>query len=283
MEKVQGENSEPPAKKQRTDEDEEPSVEKVNTILKSQSPNGKKTKSKVMEPMVENKQFIAENYRGALLEYLQKQGKDSKVTFETKPRDEKIPPVFISTCKACDVTATGEGSTKKQAIKEAALAVIQKMQLVPPSWERPKGNNQEEAKVQEVSKKKEVKPIVENLQYLNGNFRGALQEYIVKQHPSVILEFTTELQLNSNPGVFIAKCKAVEGENEEVKAIVGTGHAGSKKSAIQFSALEFMLKLNLLTEEQHNKVHNSKGIPIVDSVDGSKTEKAQVPEDSATK
>jgi len=105
--------------------------------------------------------------------------------------------------------------------------------------------------------KKEMKPIIENKQYVTGNFRGALLEYLAKAHPGVTLKFETELLQNiSQSMVYIAKCKAFTDQNKRFKElIVGTGHAAVKKSAIHFSALDFMLKLNLLTEAQHFQVH----------------------------
>jgi len=105
-------------------------------------------------------------------------------------------------------------------------------------------------------KKKEMKPLLENKQYINGNFRGALQEYLVKTHPGVTVEFKTDvLHSKSRMTVYVTKCKAVGGESKQFKGLVGTGHAAVKKSAIHFSALDFMLKLNLLTEAQHFQVH----------------------------
>jgi len=106
-------------------------------------------------------------------------------------------------------------------------------------------------------KKSKVGPMVENKQYLLGNFRGALQEYLTKKHSEVKLEFETEVQEpNTKPPVFIATCKAVGAEVDRLKKLVGTGHAASKKQAVHFSALEYMLKLNLLSAKQHFKIHH---------------------------
>eukprot|EP00495_Collosphaeridae_sp_1-RS-2012_P005514 TRINITY_DN4939_c0_g1_i1.p1 TRINITY_DN4939_c0_g1~~TRINITY_DN4939_c0_g1_i1.p1 ORF type:complete len:112 (-),score=22.13 TRINITY_DN4939_c0_g1_i1:144-479(-) len=99
--------------------------------------------------------------------------------------------------------------------------------------------------------------MIENKQYLLGNFRGALQEYLNKKYPDVKLEFETEVQEPSTkPPVFIATCKAVGAEIDKLKELVGTGHAASKKAAVHFSALEYMLKLNLLSAKQHFKIHH---------------------------
>jgi len=106
-------------------------------------------------------------------------------------------------------------------------------------------------------KKTKMGPMIENKQYLVGNFRGALQEYLTKKYPEVKLEFETELQEPSTkPPVFIATCKAVGAEVDKLKELVGTGHAASKKAAIHFSALEYMLKLNLVSAKKHFKIHH---------------------------
>jgi len=106
-------------------------------------------------------------------------------------------------------------------------------------------------------KKTKMGPMIENKQYLVGNFRGALQEYLKKKYPEVKLEFETELQEPSTkPPVFIATCKAVGAEVDKLKELVGTGHAASKKAAVHFSALEYMLKLNLVSAKKHFKIHH---------------------------
>jgi len=105
-------------------------------------------------------------------------------------------------------------------------------------------------------KKKKIGQMIENKQYLAGNYRGAFQEYLSKKYPEAKVEFETELQEPAtNVPVFISTCKVLEGENERLNELVGTGHAPSKKSSVQFSALDFMLKLNLLSAKQHSKIH----------------------------
>jgi len=113
-----------------------------------------------------------------------------------------------------------------------------------------------EEEIQTAKKIREMKPIIENDQYLNGNFRGALQEYLSKKCKGTIVEYKTEfLQPDDKPPYHIARCKAI---GEKSEGLVGYGHATLKKNAIQFSSLDYMLKLKILTEAQHFKIHNSK-------------------------
>jgi len=105
-------------------------------------------------------------------------------------------------------------------------------------------------------KKKNIKPIIENKQYITGNFRGALQEYLAKMHPGATLKFNTELlQSVSQSVVYLSTCTLTVEQNERFNKLVGTGHASVKKSAVHFSALDIMLKMKLLTEAEHFQVH----------------------------
>jgi len=141
-------------------------------------------------------QYKANNFRGALQEYFQKQGSEIKLNFYSEPKDDvglKVP-VFVCTCTAGDLAATGEGSSKKQAIQRSALAVIKK--IANSSMENFTNEaNLEPKKLnsQPSSKKRGIKAVIVNKQYLNGNFRGALQEVLTVRYPGVTLNFKTEL------------------------------------------------------------------------------------------
>jgi len=117
----------------------------------------------------------------------------------------------------------------------------------------------EEREIQSAKMAKDMKPIIENEQYLNGNFRGALQEYLAKKFRGVTIEYETEsMQTNKNSTLYVARCKVAGGNTNKFKQLVGTGHASLKNIAIQFSALEYMLKMNILTEDEHFRIHSSK-------------------------
>jgi len=395
----------PPAKKMRTDGHVAvPTTpgQVIDPTLKRKNWNSVKMPM-ASQSLVESNQFKAQNYRGALTEYFQKQGDSSlySLTFDTKLRSgQPHSAIFLCTCKAGGVTATGEARVKKVARQLASLAALKKLGLVPEGYDPTKKVAHEKNEPQKLAmktqpqevviktqpqevvkktqdelieereldkedntyfgtvkfyhadkeygfinifeeinfkgltakdkiyvhkvdivcwsehvglaeytkvvfkvykdsrglgaydvrkedgtpilfhpkseedaqsgvsqepapetiviprKKKEMKPILENKQYVTGNFRGALQEYLVKKHPGVAVKFETELlQPISKTVVYVANCKAVGEVPGRFKGLVGTGHAAVKKSAIHFSALDFMMKLNLLTEAQHFQVH----------------------------
>merc|ERR1712060_260055 len=102
------------------------------------------------------------------------------------------------------------------------------------------------------------KPIIENQQYLSGNFRGALLEYLVRHHPGSKLEFKYEQKKNPPQSLFIAHCTVVGPGGSTVepyKDKVGTGFGASKKRAMHFAALQLMIQMNLLNEATHHSIH----------------------------
>lgn len=211
-----------------------------------------------------NAQWKQENYRGALQEYFQKHEPDVKLEFETVQMNENDPRatrIFISTCKAGNVKATGEeAGTKKKAIQFAALAAIKEMKFVTEEQLMSIKVNAKEGKNQNAAprKKKENKPLIENQQYLSKNYRGALQEHLVRHHPGSKLEFKYE-QLKPPPGpLFVARCNVVgpsESKVEPYKDKVGTGHGASKKGAMKFAVLQLMIQMGLLDEATHHSIH----------------------------
>jgi len=128
-------NTQPPAKKQRTEEGLGKATsagDNTDPTMKKKKQSNKKKKTKEVGRIAESRQFLLKNYRGALQEYLQKQG-DFKLSFDTEQKDEsntKLPKIYISTCNANDVVGTGEATTKKQAVHLAALAVIKELKLI---------------------------------------------------------------------------------------------------------------------------------------------------------
>jgi hypothetical protein len=250
-------NFEPPVKKLRT-----AGGMGVPTVPREETDPTSKRKLLILKSV----QWKNRNYRGVLQEYFQKQKQAIKPTFDTVEKsgsDPRAAKVFISTCKAGEVTATGEAGTKRKAIQQAALAVIEEMKLITAADKIASSEKNTDEKIKPKDppppKKKEKKPIIENIQYLKGNFRGALQEYLASYHPGVRLQFETEVQQSPRSRLFIAHCKpvALSGSlDEQFVDLVGIGHATSKKSAIHFSALEFMVKMNLLTEAKHFEIHH---------------------------
>lgn len=67
------------------------------------------------------------NYKGALQELLQKQGEEPPM-YETKKSGKDNAPVFHASATAMGVTAYGDGGSKKEAEKEAAMLLFEKLQ-----------------------------------------------------------------------------------------------------------------------------------------------------------
>lgn len=103
---------------------------------------------------------------------------------------------------------------------------------------------------------KPVRDIKESMAYKKANFRGALQEHFQRcpDGKDVKLVFaTTEREKGAPPHkrCYISTCKLVYKEQE----INGMGHAPAKKASIQFAALDVILKLGLVTAEEHQEIH----------------------------
>jgi len=212
---------------------------------------------KVPEPLrafTENKQFLQRNFRGALQEHLQRvEGRSINIIFNTNKMEygEK-DTLFISHGKWGSTEGEGYGSTRKEAVQQAALDIIQKMGLATEE-DVEKYTKQSIATDKAKSKKKGPVPlkdlpkVTENMSYNNGNFRGALLEYLQKAGIASTPIYTTrEETTEDNTKVFITTCKDKEGKFED-----GLGHASAKKPSIHFASLDFMLKMGLLTLDEH--------------------------------
>jgi len=96
--------------------------------------------------------------------------------------------------------------------------------------------------------------ILMNQRYKEGNFRGALQEFFTT---GKLKYDKVEERVRDGEGaataVFLSKCR-IEG-SEDAEGIEGLGFGSNKKQAVQFAALDLIIKLKLLTPEQHLEVH----------------------------
>ena len=72
------------------------------------------------------KEAYPTNYKGALQEFLQKQGKEPPV-YEVKKTGKDNAPLFQATATADGVRAVGDGRSKKEAEQEAALLLLEKL------------------------------------------------------------------------------------------------------------------------------------------------------------
>jgi len=211
--------------------------------------------SKVIVPIFDNDQYKRDNFRGALLEYLQKQGNVVTPVFEmTSPP----PRRFVSTCTFDGTIGIGEAGSKKKAIQLAAFDLICNLGLLPNEEierQRERQKIQTEVRVfgSQLSQKaltpRVAPPIVMNEQYHKNNFRGVLQEYFQKL--GVEDEFTFHTIVKSHKW-FISTC-AFHG-------IEGTGEANCKEDAIQLAALDLIVKLGLLSGEVERQLESKRDI-----------------------
>jgi len=244
-------DSEPPVKKQKTHK----GTGNATAVRDGSDPTLKRK-----DNIVHSEQYKMKNYRGALQEYFQKKGGQMpSFTAVEKSEPRALKKIFEATCKAGDLEGTGEAGTKKAAYQLSALDAIQKMGLIPAGEFKPTKLGDQKLQVQAPpvgTKKKEKLKMVENKQYLTGNFRGALQEHFARSHPGVRVVFDTKVKEGSSAKRFIATCKTVGSTDEKFTDMEAIGNAPSKKIAIRQSALQFILKMNLITPAQHSEIHH---------------------------
>jgi len=211
-----------------------------------------------IKPFTENRQFLRRNFRGALQEHLQRQeGRCVNLIFNAdKMEYGDKDTLYISRCKWRTIDGEGYGSTRKEAIQQAALDIIQKLGLatdedVEKYTKEIVATDKERPKKKEPVAIKDLPKVTENKSYNNGNYRGTLLEYFQKAGIVSRPTYTTREEVTEdNTKVFIATCISKEGNFED-----GLGHASSKKAAIHFASLDFMLKMGLLTMEEHLEKH----------------------------
>jgi len=209
------------------------------------------------KPFKENRQLLNGNYRGALQEHLQREeGRPVNIIFNTSKMDHGgEDQIFTSRCVVRGVPGEGYGASRKEAVQLAALDVILKMELatekeIQEAKNAPIDDRNDGSGKEEPPDLKDLPPIINNQSYLNGNYRGALQEYFQKAKIRAQLTFHTRDEMSGDAKVFITTCKASSGKFED-----GVGHASTKKAAVHFSSLDFMLKIGLLTMEEHLEKH----------------------------
>jgi len=200
-------------------------------------------------PLFDSVSFKEENYRGVLLTYMLRIGKVEELTFQfVRDKENKIRnnSLYISTVEACNLIGRGRGPTKKKSKHMACLDILQKLGVVPEEIMR------DTMAIQGLEPVLlPVKSIVENPHYLKGNFRGALNDYLLKHLPDVNLLFDSKVVLVEKQPVYVTTCRADRGEFK------GCGHATKKKKSIHLACLDFMLNMELLTKEQHLEKHPS--------------------------
>jgi len=94
--------------------------------------------------------------------------------------------------------------------------------------------------------------VTQNAEYLKGNFRGALQEYIYSLPQGNDLELSFSSKLHDDGVRFSTLCNPFTLWGA---TYTGKGLAMTKKESIHNAALNVMLTMDLLTPKEHKKYH----------------------------
>jgi len=195
-------------------------------------------------PISKNDQYKRDNFRGALLEYLRKLGREVNVVFETAPQSTGQ---FVSTCSFDGNVGTGRARTKKRAIQLAAFDLICKLKLLP-SHEVERQRERQKKQNRTWNFGTQISPnmlncqrtplIVPTEQCRNTDLLKVLELHFKKLGREVALVFNTTAKTNKS---FISTCV--------IDGVRGTGRAGGKRQAIQLAALDLIVKLKVPLQE----------------------------------
>jgi len=102
-------------------------------------------------------------------------------------------------------------------------------------------------------KRKSVTEMAEINEYLNGNYRGALQVYFHQRDVSIQITYKTDRDPDDE-NLFLTTASTVGYEDDTVE---GNGRAANKKSSIKAAALDLILNLGLVSKEEHEQNQDS--------------------------
>jgi len=239
---------------------------------KKTGPSVRKTKRRFLDiPIHEMNAFRNRRFRVLLNAYLRgRDGEQPKLVFKSSRREDQL---WVTTCETGKETGRGLGATKKRSMGMACLDILQKLGLIPKEkitdvMSVPK--TLPSPKKKKPKKSKPVIPLVERKVYLEGNFRCALHQYLQRSNFDVKLIFEHKLVRCETRTLHITTCKT-EGLEYE-----GCARSMNKKRSMHLACVDYMLKMGILTKEQHFKMHPA--LAKEDQIGGGVSETAKIQE-----
>lgn len=240
----------------------ETSANKYKSISKQRT-----KRKRAVEPIMKTQSYLKGNCRGALADYFGSRGLfHVKLEVDTVNEEGQFNSTVAAVGSSLEV-GQGHAFTKKLSVQYAALDLIHKMKLTEESF----STMFMRGKVLKVSKW--YKPIYRTMDYLKGNFVEVLEKYYKAHGGGLKLEYWSEEQSisktskevketeeKSRSHKFLPDSQAKEIETtcsvigEGVTGcFVGIGYGLTEKESKENAALDMILKLGLVTEEQHMK------------------------------
>jgi len=102
-------------------------------------------------------------------------------------------------------------------------------------------------------KRKSVTEMAEIDDYLNGNYRGALQVYFHQRDVSIRTTYETDKDPDDD-NLFLTTARTEGWEDDTVE---GTGRAANKKASTKAAALDLIFNLGLVSKEEHEQNQDS--------------------------
>jgi len=266
-------SDEPPTKKKKLED----GAAVATARAKKTGPSVRKTKRRFSDiPIHETNAFTNGRFRFLLNAYLQgRDGKQPKPVFKFSKREEVVNDtkceLYVATCEVGKEIGRGLAANKKKSMGMACLDILQKFGLIPKEkitdvMAVPK--TLPSPKKQKPKKPKPVIPMLERKVYLEGQFQCALYQYLQKSNPDVKLIFDHKLVRCETRTLHITTCKT------ERLGFEGCARSTNKKRSLLLACVDYMLKMGILTKEQHFKKHP--GLAKEDQIGGGVSETAKI-------
>jgi len=228
----------------------------------------KQKRKRAVEPIMKTQSYLKGNCRGALADYFGTRGLfHVKLEVDTAVNEEgQFNSTIVAVGFSMEV-GQGHAWSKRLSVQYAALDLVHKLKLTEESFSTMfmRGNV--------LKGSKWYKPIYKTMDYLKGNFVEVLEKYYKAHGRGLKLKYCSEAQSISKTSWEMEETVEISGsshilpdsqtkEIETTCSAIGEGVTGcfegigyglTEKESKENAALDMILKLGLVTEEQHSK------------------------------
>jgi len=225
---------------------------------KSTRPKQKMKRRRVVEPIMKTKSYLKGNCRGALADYFGSRGLSHvKLEVNTFNNEEGQYNSTIIAVGSSNKVGQGHASTKKLSVQYASLDLIHKLKLTE------KGFSTMFMRGKVLKGSKWYKPIYKTMDYLKGNFVEVLEKYYKAHGGGLELKYWSVEQSIPKTSKEVEETEVPDSQTKEIEttcSVIGEGVTGcfegigyglTEKESKENAALDMILKLGVVTEEQH--------------------------------
>jgi len=244
-----------------------PPLWQTSTSKYKSRPKERTKRRRAVEPIMKTKSYLKGNCRGALADYFGTRGLfHVKLEVNTDNEEGQFNSTIVAVGSSIEV-GQGHAFTKKLSVQYAALDLIHKMKLTEESF----STMFMRGKVLKGSKW--YKPIYKTMDYLKGDFVEVLEKFYRAHGGGLKLKYSSAEQSISKTEKEVEETEEIprssyllpDSQKKQIEttcSVIGEGVTGcfegigyglTEKESKENAALDMILKLGLVTEEQHNK------------------------------